>query len=168
MPSNSDRAHVGLDAHPTFLLAQLGVHTTEQFAALLTPLGIQPRHVAVLSTLIDREGLSQQQLCESLRIHRNVMVGMVDDLEQRGLLTRRRHPVQRRAHALHVLPAGEELLREAEAVLDRYETDLLEPFDPDQRILLLEFLQRLGVRSGVRAVRRIDVGGGCGADPAPD
>ncbi|WP_067778009.1 MarR family winged helix-turn-helix transcriptional regulator [Nocardia amikacinitolerans] len=168
MSTTGDHTHIGLNEHPTFLLAQLGVHTTEQFAARLGPLGIQPRHVAVLSTLLDRDGLSQQQLCESLHIHRNVMVGMVDDLERRGLVERKKHPVQRRAHALHVLPAGQQLLREAERILDTYEAELLDAFETEERRSLLDLLQRLGVRSGVRAASNPDRGACAAGDPAHD
>ncbi|MFD4402305.1 MarR family winged helix-turn-helix transcriptional regulator [Nocardia sp. NPDC058499] len=162
MSTSEGRPRLRLHEHPTFLLAQLGVHTTERFGSLLAPLNIQPRHVAVLSTLLDRSGISQQQLCESLHIHRNVMVGMVDELERRGLVERRRHPVQRRAHALHVLPAGAELLRKAEEILDAYEAELFESDGSDVRSAVLETLQRIATRAGVRDASQPECGG-CGA-----
>ncbi|MGW6426924.1 MarR family winged helix-turn-helix transcriptional regulator [Nocardia sp. NPDC055053] len=161
MDTTGDHAHLRLDEHPTFLLAQLGVHTTERFSAALASLGIQPRHVAVLSVLSDSDGLSQQQLCDSLHIHRNVMVGIVDELERREFVERRKHPANRRAYAVHVLPAGKRLLVEAERVLDGYEAEFTSSLQPDERREFLALLQRLAVNGGLHVGAHY----GCGADP---
>ncbi|MGH3600448.1 MAG: MarR family winged helix-turn-helix transcriptional regulator [Pseudonocardiaceae bacterium] len=56
-------------------------------------------------------------------IHRNVMVGLVDELEDRGLIERRRHPADRRAHAIHLTAAAHDLLRRAQRVADEHEAE---------------------------------------------
>lgn len=135
--------------HPACLLTQLDVHVQEQVTALLAPLGIHPRHFGMLSLLSEQDGLSQHQLCGPLNVHRNVMVDLVDDLESRGLVERRRHPADRRAHALHLLPAGRQLHAEGEVLLDRFEAKLLGGLDVDEAATFVALLQRVCADAGL-------------------
>ena len=131
-----------------FLLSQLGSHTAQTFADRLAPLGIAPNHFRLLMHLERGEGTTQQQLADALGIHRKVMVGLLDDLEQRGLVERRRHPGDRRAHALHLTDAARALLPRARRVADRHEEEILAPLAADERAQLLSVLQRLAGHSG--------------------
>lgn len=135
--------------HPACLLTQLDVHVQEQITALLAPLGIHPRQFGVLSLLSEQDGLSQHQLCGPLNIHRNVMVDLVDGLEGRGLLERRRHPADRRAHALHLLPAGRQLHAEADVLMDRFEARLLGGLGVEEASTFVALLQRVCADAGL-------------------
>ncbi|MGW4714496.1 MarR family winged helix-turn-helix transcriptional regulator [Nocardia sp. NPDC004260] len=138
-----------LSDHVAFLLGQLGFHAAYRFSDGLAPLGIGPRHFGTLRVLREHDGQSQQQLCETLGIHRNVMVGLVDELEKRGLVERRKHPADRRAHAVYLLPAAHDLLARAQRVVDGLESDLLREFDAADRATLLRLLQRLAAANGL-------------------
>ncbi|WP_067477562.1 MarR family winged helix-turn-helix transcriptional regulator [Nocardia amamiensis] len=138
-----------LSDHVAFLVGQLGFHAAYRFGDGLAPLGIGPRHFGTLRVLRDHDGQSQQQLCETLGIHRNVMVGLVDELEKRGLVERRKHPADRRAHAVYLLPAAHDLLARAQQVVDELEADLLREFDVAERTTLLRLLQKLAATNGL-------------------
>jgi DNA-binding MarR family transcriptional regulator len=138
-----------LSKHPACLTTQLGVHVQEQLIELLAPLGIHPRHFGMLSLLLEQDGLSQHQLCEPLDVHRNVMVGMVDEMEQRGLVERRRHPADRRAHAVHLLPAGRQLQAEAEALVSDFEAKLLGGLDTAEARTFISLLKRVSEHAGL-------------------
>ncbi|WP_220188008.1 MarR family winged helix-turn-helix transcriptional regulator, partial [Pseudonocardia pini] len=145
-----DDGRVRLAAHPAFLLAQLGAHVKVRFTEDLAPLGIAPRHFDMLALLTDTDGLTQQQIAEQLRIHRNVMVGLVDELEAEGLAERRRHPTDRRAYTVHLLPAGRELLTRADHVFEAFEhDDLLATLTAAERRTLTDLLQRVATGSGL-------------------
>ncbi|GAB4589682.1 MarR family winged helix-turn-helix transcriptional regulator [Nocardia sp. IFM 10818] len=135
--------------HAAFLFGQLGSHASYRFTDLLAPLGIKPPQFGTLRILKANDGLSQQQLCEALGIHRNVMVGLVDDLEKRGLVERRKHPSDRRAHAVHLLPAADALLARAAESVTGLDAELLAPLDPAERATLVELLQRVAVGNGL-------------------
>ncbi|WP_019928502.1 MarR family winged helix-turn-helix transcriptional regulator [Nocardia sp. BMG111209] len=135
--------------HPVCLLGRLDFHVQEQFTKVLAPLHLQPRQFGLLSLLTGSDGQSQQQLCESLDVHRNVMVGLVDELEQRELVERRRHPGDRRAHAVHLLPAGRALQAQAEQLLDELESELLGGLDRDEVRTLISLLQRVSRDAGL-------------------
>jgi DNA-binding MarR family transcriptional regulator len=104
----------------------------------------------MLALLTDTDGLTQQQIAEQLRIHRNVMVGLVDELEAKGLAERRRHPTDRRAYTVHLLPAGRELLARADRVFDAFEDDdLLAALTTAERRTLTDLLHRVATGSGL-------------------
>lgn len=135
--------------HPACVMTHLSAHVQEQLVDVLAPLGIHPRQFGLLNLLIEEDGLSQHQLAGPLKVHRNVMVGLVDELERRGLVERRRHPTDRRAHAVHVLPAGRSLHAEAEALVNGFETQLLGGLEPDEAQTFVALLKRVFVHAGL-------------------
>ncbi|RKN39633.1 MarR family winged helix-turn-helix transcriptional regulator [Micromonospora endolithica] len=131
-----------------FLLSQLGFHIAQTFAARLAPLGIAPNHFGLLTHVERNEGSSQQRLADALGIHRKVMVGLLDDLERRGLVERRRHPGDRRAHAIHLTEAAHELLPRARDIADQHEEEVLATLDSGERAQFVAVLQRLAADIG--------------------
>src|SRR5215469_6819524 len=93
-----------------YLLVQLGFHVARQFSERLAPLGLEPRHAGMLLRLGANEGLSQQALGELIGLNPTRMVFVVDELEQRGLVERRRNTVDRRSYALYLTPQGRDTL----------------------------------------------------------
>jgi len=132
-----------LGERPSFLLAQLGLHAAARFAERLAPLGLHPRHFGLVTHLAGGDGQTQQQLADTMGIHRNVMVGLLDDLEDRGLVQRRRHPADRRAHALHLTEAARDLLAQAQHAADEYDAELLAALDETDQARLITLLQRV-------------------------
>jgi DNA-binding MarR family transcriptional regulator len=138
-----------LAGRASFLLSQLGAHTAHGFAERLAPLGMRPSHFGLLMHLSRGEGQSQQRLADAMGIHRNVMVGLVDELEERGLIERRRHPADRRAYALHLTAAAHDVLRRAQRVADEHEAELLAGIGEDDRTNLISLLQHLADHTGL-------------------
>ena len=73
----------------------------------------------MLSTLEAVGPCSQQQLVEALHVNRSMMVKLIDGLEARGLVERRRNPDDRRSYALYPTAAGRAAL---EAMMPRMDT----------------------------------------------
>ncbi|MGH3318852.1 MAG: MarR family winged helix-turn-helix transcriptional regulator [Streptosporangiaceae bacterium] len=132
-----------------FLLSQLGYHAAGRFADRLAPLGLQPRHFGLLSHLAARDGQTQQQLADAIGVHRGAMVGLLDDLEDRDLVQRRRDPGDRRAHAVHLTDAARDLLIQARRAADDHDDELLGGLDDDERRQLIALLQRLAQHAGL-------------------
>lgn len=144
-----DSPFVPLSEQTVFLMAQLGFGVAYRFTDALAPMGIGPRHFGTLRLLEANDGQSQQQLCDTLHIHRNVMVGLVDDLEKRGLVERRRHPSDRRAYAVHLLPAAHELLTRVEPIVRELNAGVLAPLDADERATLRKLLEKVSAAAGL-------------------
>lgn len=66
---------------------------------------------SVLYVVDINPGLAQARIAEALAIERARLVLMLDRLEERGLLVRSRSKADRRSHALHLTPAGRDMLK---------------------------------------------------------
>jgi DNA-binding MarR family transcriptional regulator len=65
----------------------------------------------VLTTLTEREGISQQDLAARLYVTKGNISGLIDRLVAGGLVERRTLQSDRRSHAIYLTPAGRELAR---------------------------------------------------------
>lgn len=133
-----------------FLISQLGFYAAGRFTERLAPLGLQPRHFGLLTHLSGGEGQTQQQLADAMGIHRNAMVGLIDDLEDRGLVQRRRHPADRRAHAVHLTATARDVLPKAQRAADEHDAELLAELDDAERACLITLLQRVAASTALR------------------
>jgi DNA-binding MarR family transcriptional regulator len=129
-----------------FLISRLGFEVGQQLADGLAPLGIEPRHFGLLRALAFGEGQSQRAIGQALGIHPNRMVALVDDLERLGLVRRRPHPTDRRAHSLALTPNGKRALQKAFQVAFGIEDALCTDLGPGERAQLLSLLGRLRSR----------------------
>ena len=94
----------------SFLVSQVGARSAQIFAERLAPLGVSPRAFGVLSNLSSTGGQTQQQLADTLGIHRNNMVGLIDELEGAGWVRRHRSQRDRRAFDVRLTRAGSALV----------------------------------------------------------
>ena len=90
----------------SFLVSQVGARSAQLFAERLAPLGVSPRAFGVLSNLSSTGGQTQQQLADTLGIHRNNMVALIDELEGAGWVRRHRSQQDRRAFDVRLTRAG--------------------------------------------------------------
>jgi DNA-binding MarR family transcriptional regulator len=134
-----------------FLLSSLGYAVSRQFHAVLKPLGLEPRHFAVLRTVRVLEGATQQAVASFLQIPPSRMVAILDNLEERGLVERRQRPDDRRSRAMFLTSAGEDLLARAKAVAGEFEQKVCGDMTAEDRAALVRRLQEIGARLGVPA-----------------
>ena len=132
-----------------YLLVQLGFHLARRFAEQLAPLGLEPRHFGMLTRLAANEGRSQQAIGELMGLNPTRMVFLVDELEQRGLVERRRNPADRRSHALYLTDQGRAKLREAEQVSARHADQVGASLTSAERTELAALLRRLADEQGI-------------------
>ena len=105
-------------------------------------LGMSLRWYVALSFLDDHDGASQQALGEALCVDANNLVLLLNELEAEGLVERRRDPLDRRRHLVHITAAGRRALDRAERAQERVEADVLRALDPDERATLRDLLAR--------------------------
>nr|WP_137830083.1 MarR family transcriptional regulator [Methylobacterium sp. L1A1] len=89
-----------------FRFIRLGRRVTAAVAAELRETGLSIPQFDVLSTLSEREGLTQQELAGRLYVTKGNVSGLIDRLVEAGLVERRPIPGDRRSHALHLTTAG--------------------------------------------------------------
>ncbi|MFD0938387.1 MarR family winged helix-turn-helix transcriptional regulator, partial [Methylobacterium trifolii] len=89
-----------------FRFIRLNRRVSAAIGAQLRAIGLSIPQFDVLSTLTEREGLTQQELAARLYVTKGNVSGLIDRLGEAGLVERRPIPGDRRSHALHLTPAG--------------------------------------------------------------
>jgi DNA-binding MarR family transcriptional regulator len=104
------------------------VFATEQGDANLTP-----RQVSVLLTVASNEGLSQTEIVERTGIDRSTLADVVQRLQKKGLLHRRRTQKDARAYAVKLTDGGRRVLRVAEPLMRRVDERILSVLPAKER-----------------------------------
>lgn len=126
-------------------LARLGRRAGE---TTLAPGGLRTRHLIALRLLSEQGPVSQQALAESLSLDPSNVVGLLNELEERELVTRRRDREDRRRHIVELSTRGEEELCIAYKRLRLVENDLFSALTIEERATLYDLLVRaVGVTS---------------------
>ena len=127
----------------SFLLKQAFARVDEATERELAQLSVTGREFAVL-TLVDAEGAaSQQRLAARIGVDRTTMVALIDALEEKRLVSRRRDPSDRRAYIVEATPAGRKTLQRALAAVKLAEREALAPLAATEAAAFKRTLQRL-------------------------
>ena len=116
----------GLDQLAGYLICRAQVGVLQELKRLFGPFGITPMQFSVLKVIQANPGISQARVAEVLYIETSRMVQKVDRLEVRQLVERRRSDSDRRAHELHLTPAGGDLLAELMPLVEAHERVMAE------------------------------------------
>jgi DNA-binding MarR family transcriptional regulator len=103
---------------------------------------LRPRQLVALRLLHEHGPLSQQALGEALTLDPSNVVGLLNELEERGLVTRQRDPADRRRHIVSLSAAGQAELAATGGQLTTIEDDVLKALSPADRVTLYALLQR--------------------------
>jgi DNA-binding MarR family transcriptional regulator len=143
MGAMASRTDTTAETHQSLvLISHLARITQRSSEAALDPAGLRPRHLVALTLLRDNAEMTQGALGEALRLDPSNLVGLLNELEERGLLVRRRDPSDRRRHIVELSAAGGEALQQAEQALFSVQDDVLGALDEDERATLHALLLR--------------------------
>lgn len=119
-----------------FIFQDVARLRTQLFDTLIGPHGLTTSQASVLSILFGEDGLTQSDLAARLKVGTVTLGGLVDRLENHGLVERRADPADRRANRIyltdHAYPlgrvmkkCGKQLDAIANAGLNRAEIDAM-------------------------------------------
>ena len=132
-----------LVASSTFLLKRLGFAAKERALKAYEQTGLHPYHHAVLLVLGEGSRETQGAIADALGYDRGQLVGLLDELEDRGLVERRRDPNDRRRHVVRLTPDGKRMLGRLRTLARQIEDEYLAPLSDDERATLHTLLLRL-------------------------
>jgi len=132
-----------------FLLTQLGSHAASRFAERISELDLTPPQTGLLRAVAVAPGQSQQSLARHLGTPPSRLVALVDGLDERGLLERRRNPDDRRLHALHLTDAGRDVLRRIAEVSHAHNDEMCAALTDEERTTLTALLARIAADHGL-------------------
>jgi DNA-binding MarR family transcriptional regulator len=142
-PAALPRVPDELLASTSFLLKRLGFAVKERSTAAYEQVGLSPYAYAVLLVLDEGSRETQGSIADALGYDRGQLVGMLDELEERGLVERRRDPKDRRRHLVRLTPDGKRALGKLRTLSRQLEDAFLAPLDDDERATLHGLLLRL-------------------------
>jgi MarR family transcriptional regulator, lower aerobic nicotinate degradation pathway regulator len=145
-PTRSARRGPPLEVRIAYLLSKVGRRQSVRFTELLKPLGLRPKHFAVMNVVDLADGPSQQQLGAALGLDPSGLISALDELEAAGLLERRRAPDDRRRHALFLTRAGQAKLATARDASRKRGHELIAPLSEAEAQTLHDLLERVAGR----------------------
>lgn len=117
---------------------------------------------AVLLGLGSKPVRTQAALADSIGADRTRIIAILDDLQDRGLITREPDPADRRARLVALTSTGKQLRDSIQGSIQRREQRLLATLKPSDRAGFLNALQQLST-----APARELLAGEAGAAPVP-
>ncbi|MEZ0092938.1 MarR family winged helix-turn-helix transcriptional regulator [Streptacidiphilus sp. EB129] len=143
-PPAPDPAPRGIDqpGQIGLLLRRAHRRAARAFGDELQSLGVENRHAGVLLQLAQAGPVTQRQLIDALGSDKSSMVRTIDEMEARGLVVRRPHPTDRRAHAVVTTEAGLAVLAEVRNRAEDTGRRLLHCLPPAEQAQLRDLLLR--------------------------
>jgi DNA-binding MarR family transcriptional regulator len=126
-----------------YLLKHAQLQLAELTATAMAPFGITGRQLAVLIAVDSQAPLSQQEVAHRLGVDRTTMVLLIDELENKRLVQRRRDPDDRRKNVVVLTDAGRTTLREASRASDEAERLFLGSLSGDEAAQLRHALRAI-------------------------
>jgi MarR family transcriptional regulator, lower aerobic nicotinate degradation pathway regulator len=128
-----------------FLFAKLGLLLKGRVLDAFEQVGFEAHQYSLLALLGEGDRETQATIADVLGVDRSQLVGILDALEAKGLVERRRDPHDRRRHVVSLTPEGRRQLVKLRATLRRAEDEFFAPLDPAARSALHDALLALAV-----------------------
>lgn len=139
----STRALQHIQSLPSWLTGRVAARGRELVARALADEGLRLSQHAVLAAVAEHGPLAQADLVRRLDIDPKDVVGLLNELQYKGLLQRRPDPRDRRKNAVSATPDGLATLKRCAALADEANQQLLAPLSTAERQLLITLLERL-------------------------
>jgi DNA-binding MarR family transcriptional regulator len=127
---------------PGFLARQLHRITAAIFDEETQSFGLTGLQYGILNVISAEPAIDQIGVCNTLGVDRSTLAGVVDRLEQKGLVARS-PGADRRSNALHLTRAGQRILSEIEASAAKAERRAFEVFSAAEKAQFEGMLSQL-------------------------
>jgi DNA-binding MarR family transcriptional regulator len=144
--SKKTKSHVDLGPLPGligYVLRRAQLAVFQDFFTAFAPHNIRPAQFSVLTVIERNPGLTQSQVAGALGIKRTNFVGMLDELEKRGLAERRQAARDKRSYALYLTADGAALMRKLKPVIKAHESRMVTTVGEAGRETLIALLREI-------------------------
>ncbi|GAA4617265.1 MarR family winged helix-turn-helix transcriptional regulator [Saccharopolyspora hordei] len=127
-----------------FLLSRAGGMVLGAVNKALVPLGLKVRAYSVLVLACEHAaGVNQRTVATTLGLDPSQIVGLVDELEERGLVRRTPDPADRRNRLIAATEEGRRVQEEAQGLVDQAHRGYFEGLSPEAVDELRTALKRI-------------------------
>ncbi len=127
----------------SFYLGKAYQRVTQSAKQRLAPYGVTPVQYALLKVLWERDQQSGAELGERLSLDSATMTGLLDRLENAGLIERKAHATDRRVNSVALTARGRDLQVPLDRQMDQLNQNFLSEFSAEERQLLRSLLTNL-------------------------
>lgn len=120
---------------------------TQIFARAFDSLDLAPIQFAALEFVANTPDRAQTEIADEIGTAPSVLVGPLEKLERRKLITRGRDDADRRRFVVRATEDGKALLVEARERIEQVEAELTRELDAAERAQLLRLLRRVAGRA---------------------
>jgi DNA-binding MarR family transcriptional regulator len=124
------------------LLRRAWYGLNQAFRRRLAHLEITPDQFTVLRTLLegDHVGMTQRELTHSMSSDPNTVASLLQRMEEAGLVARKPHETDKRAHRIHIQEIGRRKYEAARLIAVTLQTEVLSVMPQSRREEFLAFL----------------------------
>lgn len=126
-----------------FLLHDVARLMRKRFEQRARNLDLTRSQWQVLAKLSVNEGIHQKGLADLLEIESITLVRLLDKMQERGLIERRRHPSDRRLSLLFLTPVAHPLLEIMRGLGEQTRNEAMADFSDAEREQLMQMLTRM-------------------------
>jgi DNA-binding MarR family transcriptional regulator len=127
-----------------YQLAQARIFATDIYASTVgKPLGLKRVEMTILQLVKANPDVTPTRLARALAVTTPAVSGLLDRLEERGLLLRRKSASDGRAQHLLLTDTGQALAADALTQLLAEEARAMAHLSPGERLMLLELLRKV-------------------------
>jgi len=127
-----------------FLLTKAQLNVLQFFKCKLRDYNVTPVQYAILACLWQQDGQSPSQIAQRLQIDNSTITGVLDRIEQKGLLKRTPVPCDRRALNVVLTEEGAALRKPLERIIEEANAEVLKDFTEEEQKTLKTMLVKLG------------------------
>lgn len=127
-----------------FLLTKAQQTVFQQFKANLAAYDVTPVQYGILACLWNHDGQTPGQIAQTLSLDGSTITGIIDRMENKGLVKRTPDPTDRRALRVVLTEQGAELKEPVERLIAESNEKIMEAFCPDDQIQLKKLLYQIG------------------------
>lgn len=126
-----------------WLVAVVSSSMAKGLDAQLTTKNLRLKHWPTLMCLWERDGITQTELSNTVRVPGYTTTRTLDELEKLGLVERREDPNSRRAHNVHLTARGRRLQHTLPPLAQMVNESHLQALDTKERRLLIQLLKKI-------------------------
>jgi DNA-binding MarR family transcriptional regulator len=128
------------------LLRRAWYGLNQAFRQRISHLGITPDQFSILRWLLegDAAGLTQRQISDLMASDPNTITSTLSRMEKAGLIARKAHESDRRAHRVTVQPEGRQIFDQAREVALELQGQVLSSLPAERRLGFLADLEAVG------------------------
>jgi len=126
-----------------FRLRRIQIHLSRAFSERTQSYNLRSGALSALAIIEGNPGISQSIVAREIGMDTSAAVALLDELEQRGWIERKRLAQDRRRYAIHATDLGRTILAELCAILMETENAPLQSLSPHELLMFNHVLDKI-------------------------